>query len=292
MPEDLEADSTHRHRTSPCQGNQHDVDEQADRPQRTNDGRKQREPLDLFRDELVRKARRAAAFTPTGRCLEAWRNDLYGFGHGFVGVIRCLSSSRLRRIDACDRIRSPRISSRSLTVRLRRPAVLEERPQTRAHERRQRGLEVFERRAPQVLVAGQEPAIGNLQRLGGLHERQQRKDVRQPLVRPVLDELVHEGAIARVVQPVEQPMALPHGAADRHLAEHHGVNRHGFDANLRVLGDDRRQRAAALKADFEALVVEAEDQSVRRALRRAHREDPRQATPHGERTGSDRPGHR
>ena len=33
---------------------------------RTNDRRKQREPLDLFRDELVRKTRRATGFAPAG----------------------------------------------------------------------------------------------------------------------------------------------------------------------------------------------------------------------------------
>ena len=80
-----------------------------------------------------------------------------------------------------------------------RPTVLQEMPQTRAHEGRQRGFEVLEGRAPQILIPGQEPSIRDLQRLGGLHKGQERKDVRQPLVGPILDELVFEGAIARVI---------------------------------------------------------------------------------------------
>ena len=78
-------------------------------------------------------------------------------------------------------------------------------------------------------------------------------------------------------------MALPHRPADRHLAEHDVVDRLVVDADPRVLGDDRGQRPAALEADLEALVVEAEQQAVGRALRHAHREHARQPAAHGER---------
>ena len=85
------------------------------------------------------------------------------------------------------------------------------------------------------------------------------------------------------VHLVEQPVALPHRPADRHLAPDHVEDALHVDADERASLDDGRQRAAALEPDLEPQVVEAEQQAVDRALRDADREHARQPAADGER---------
>ena len=112
---------------------------------------------------------------------------------------------------------------------------------------------------------------------------EQREDVGQALAGAVLQKLVHERSLLGIVDAVEQTMALPHRPADRDLLADHVEDALAIDAHARVLLEDRRQRAAALEADLEAQVLEAEQQAVNRPLRHAHREHARQPAADGER---------
>ena len=84
------------------------------------------------------------------------------------------------------------------------------------------------------------------------------------------------------VDAVEQPAALPDRPADRHFAQHDVEDPLAVDADARILLEDRGQRPAALEADLEPQVVEAEHEAVGRALRDADREHARQAAADGE----------
>ena len=61
-------------------------------------------------------------------------------------------------------------------------------PQRLADIAWQRLLQILEGRAAQLTIVGLEASIGDLQRLAQQHQRQQREDVRQTLIRIIVEE--------------------------------------------------------------------------------------------------------
>ena len=94
----------------------------------------------------------------------------------------------------------------------------DKRPEALANVGRQHAFKILERGAPKDRIVRMEPSIGNLQRRCRKHERQQREDVRETLVGPVLEELVDERRMVLLLDLIQQPLAFPYRTADGDFA--------------------------------------------------------------------------
>src|SRR6185295_17760439 len=101
-----------------------------------------------------------------------------------------------------------------------RRALLEIGPEPLADTRRQNAVEILQRRTLQLLIVGLQAAEGDLERLTGQDQRQQREDVRQTRARTVAHELVERRQRLGARDAVEQAPAFPHRPADAGLALH------------------------------------------------------------------------
>ena len=185
-------------------------------------------------------------------------------------------------IEWFERSRSARISSRGRAER-----ATGRRSSRNGHNRSRMGggstPSRYSRAVPcRFLIVSIQAAKRDQQRLARQHRRQQREDVRETLAGAVAHELVDKRHLVLHVELVEQAPALPDRAAHRRLTHDHGEDPLGIDHDARILLEQRGQRMAALEPDLEPLVVEAEHEAVRGALRDAHREYARQAPPDGE----------
>ena len=91
-------------------------------------------------------------------------------------------------------------------------------------------------------IVGVQATKRDLQRLRRQHQRQQREDVRQALAGPSSTNSSTNDALVGDVELVQQPLALPHGPADRHLA--HEPPRRSRSPSMRTRGFFSRMAAS------------------------------------------------
>ena len=192
-----------------------------------------------------------------------------------VGELHCVPSrlGAIPRGSARSNLRSQQIGE-DLVSRLARAGpgrpISEERPQALADVRRQHALEVLERgtaKSPdrRCAVHDRRSAAASA---GSTSDSSVNTCARLWLARSFMKSSTND-AVRRLVELVEQPVALPDRTADGDFASDDLEDALAVDADERILRHDGRQRAAALEAHFEARVVEPQQQPVDGALRDA-----------------------